>query len=302
MNLQENLRDCRLCPRECGVDREAGQKGYCGAGSRVRLYRSGPHHGEEPPVSGYAGSGTVFFSRCTLRCIYCQNYPWSQQAGGRVIGNGELGDIFANLADAGSHNINLVSPTPWLPMIEEAFGRGKSLPGGIPVVYNTSGYEKVETLGKIESFVDVYLTDLRYSDAGSAEEGSGASDYPAVARAAFKEMWRQKGALEVDSRGIARKGVICRLLVLPGREKEAIDNLRWLANEFDSRPAVSVMSQYMPAYKASDRDGWNRRVDPGAYGRVVDFFESCGFEQGWLQEFDDTPEELVGFNMKSGTE
>ncbi len=302
MNLQENLRDCRLCPRECGVDREAGQRGYCGAGSKVRLYRAGAHHGEEPPISGSAGSGTVFFSRCTLKCIYCQNYPWSQEGRGRLVGNGELGNIFAELAEAGCHNINLVSPTPWLPMIERALDQGKFLLRGIPVVYNTSGYEKVETLRKIENFVDIYLADLRYADFRSAEEGSAAPDYPAVARTAFKEMWRQKGMLELDSRGVARKGVICRLLVLPGREKEAIDNLRWLAEEFDSLPAVSVMAQYTPAYKAADMQGWNRQITAGAYGRVAGFFESCSFEQGWLQELDGVSEELVGFNMKSGTE
>ncbi len=301
MSLWENLRDCRLCPHECGVDREAGQRGYCGAGDRVRLYRAGPHHGEEPPLSGSAGSGTVFFSRCTLKCIYCQNYPWSQESRGRLIGNRELGNIFANLVDAGCHNINLVSPTPWLPMIEKILEQGEPLLRGIPVVYNTSGFEKVETLRQIEDFVDIYLTDLRYACAGSAEEGSGSADYPAVARAAFKEMWRQKGTLEIDSRGIARKGVICRLLVLPGREQEAIENLRWLAEKFNSLPAVSVMAQYTPAYKAADMTGWNRRITATSYARVADFFESCAFQQGWLQEIDNTTDDLVGFNMKSGT-
>ncbi len=289
---------CFLCPRKCGVDRRAGAVGYCRAGGRVQIYRHGLHHGEEPPVSGTRGSGTVFFSRCTLRCVFCQNHPWSQGGEGREYEVGELAEVLAGLAEAGAHNWNLVSPTPWLPWILEAVdsvaGRGVTL----PVVYNTSGFERVDVLRELAGRVQVYLTDLRYAQPETALAGSGHAGYVEAARVALEEMWRQVGPLEMDGEGIARRGTICRLLVLPGLAEEAVANLEWLAATVGTEISVSVMSQYTPAFRAVGRDPWGRRPTAEEYEVVVAAVERLGFERGWVQDYETpTADELVGFKM-----
>lgn len=267
----------------------------------MEVFRHGPHHGEEPPVSGTRGSGTVFFGRCTMRCIYCQNYPWSQDGAGTEHTVGELADMLASLHRAGCHNWNLVSPTPWLPWIAEAAGTLLKSGIALPFVYNTSGFERTETLEKYAGIADVFLTDLRYADPESAAEGSGTGTYVDAARDAFLWMWRRRGALKVDGDGIAVSGVICRILVLPGREKEAVANLRWLADTVGTGVAVSLMAQYTPAYKATEREPWNRRPTQAEYESVRDELEKLGFENGWVQEYEaDTPDELIGYRMPAG--
>ena len=267
----------------------------------VEVFRHGPHHGEEPPVTGTNGSGTVFFSRCTLKCLYCQNYPWSQEGQGTLTDVDGLAEMLSELARVGCHNWNFVSPTPWLPWIYEAWERVTTAGTRLPVVYNTSGFEHRETLRAVEGWVDVYLTDLRYADAGSSQAGSDASGYVETARAALLEMWRQTGPLKMDAKGIARRGTICRLLVLPGRADEAVANLEWLAESVGTTIPVSVMSQYTPAYRARDIVPWNRRPTAAEYGRVVETMERLGFTEGWVQEYEaPSPENLVGFNMRPG--
>jgi putative pyruvate formate lyase activating enzyme len=294
-----SLARCRLCPRQCGVNRAAGERGYCQAGNQLEIYRYGLHDGEEPPISGTRGSGTVFFSRCTLRCIYCQNYPWSQAGAGRVCAAGELSTILRSLRAQGAHNWNLVSPTPWLPWIGEALEVARSVGVARPVVYNTSGFESQETLAALAGWVAVYLTDLRYATPESAGAGSGNADYVAVSRAALLEMWRQTGPLVVDERGIAERGTICRLLVLPGRASEAAANLRWLAAHVGTSIAVSVMAQYTPAHKAVAVEPWNRRVAQAEYAEVVEEAERLGFTAGWIQDYGSpAPDSLVGFKMQ----
>jgi len=289
---------CWLCPRECGVNRRGGERGYCRAGEAVEVYRHGLHHGEEPPISGDRGSGTVFFSRCTLRCLYCQNYPWSQEGEGRAYTPAELTGVFTGLAEAGAHNWNLVSPTPWLPWVWEALAAAEARGTRLPVVYNTSGFEHPEVLREIGGRVAVYLTDLRYAKPETALAGSGHAGYAEAARAALREMWRQTGPLVTDDAGIGVRGTICRLLVLPGLAEEAVANLEWLAETVGTRMAVSVMAQYTPAFRAVGRDPWGRRPTAEEYGRVVEAVERLGFDQGWVQEYESpTPEELVGFNM-----
>ncbi len=292
------LTACKLCPHRCGVNRLDGQVGYCRAGGDVALYRYGPHRGEEPPISGSGGSGTVFFSRCTLRCIYCQNYPWSQEGAGRHYTTEQLSSVFNELAAAGCHNLNLVSPTPWLPQVAEALDGTDSAGQQLPVVYNTSGYEREETLAWFGARVSVYLTDLRYSEPQSATEGSGRSDYVDVARAALQQMWAMRGALEVDENDVAVSGVICRILVLPGREAEAIDNLRWIADTLGTDISISLMSQYRPAYRATLAGGcWGRPLLRKEYERVCEEMMDLGFDRGWMQEFEETQEELIGYHM-----
>lgn len=292
---------CSLCPRRCGVNRTDGRKGYCGAGNRLEIFRYGPHHGEEPPVSGSRGSGTVFFSRCTLRCIYCQNYPWSQCGQGQEYTVDAFADALKKLADMGCHNWNLVSPTPWLPLISEAVTLARRNRVSLPIVYNTSGYERPEMLDRYGDLADIYLPDLRYSETASAKEGSDAGNYVVAARDALLAMWRRAGPLELDGNGVARKGVICRILVLPGRANEAVENLRWLADNLGDGVGISVMCQYTPAHLAPARPPWNRRVTAEEYGKVIDIFEKIGFANGWIQDYEETvPSELIGFKMKPG--
>lgn len=266
----------------------------------MEVYRWGPHFGEEPPLAGERGSGTVFFGRCTLRCIYCQNYPWSQQGEGRPCGVGELADKFRSLRQAGCHNWNLVSPTPWLPHIREALSLARRDGAALPVVSNTSGYERVETLKAFEGLVDIFLTDLRYAREESGREGSGVSDYVTVARQALLEMWRQAGPLRVDDRGVAQAGTICRLLILPGRADEVVQNLRWLAQNAGTGIAVSVMAQYVPAHRAAGGPApWNRRITEEEYASVAEAVEALDFDQGWVQEFEgNAAADLVGYHMK----
>jgi putative pyruvate formate lyase activating enzyme len=274
--------------------------GYCRAGAEPEVFRYGPHPGEEPPVSGTRGSGTLFFSRCTLRCLYCQNYPWSQNGEGERMSVAGLAAAMRSLRDRGCHNWNLVSPTPWLPLIRAALDEV----GGrrISFVYNTSGFERVETIEAFGELADVFLTDLRYARAESAAEGSGEASYATVAREALRAMWRMRGPLALDDEGVAERGTICRLLVLPGRADEAVENLRWLAENVGTGIAVSVMSQYWPAHRAMDRGApWNRRVTAEEYGKVCETVESLGFDQGWVQDYEDQPAgDLLGFRMPRG--
>lgn len=297
--FSSSLEYCLLCPRQCGANRHKGQKGYCRAGNRVEVYRFGPHHGEEPPISGTRGSGTVFFSRCTLRCVYCQNYPWSQEGEGREYSREGLAGVFRQLAQAGCHNWNLVSPTPWLPACHEAWSDVMSEGVRLPLVYNTSGFENLETLRALEGWVDVYLTDLRYACAESAAEGSGSRDYVEVARRALQEMLRQTGPMQVDGAGLATRGTICRLLVLPGRAAEAVANLEWMAETVGTDVPVSVMAQYTPAYRALEMEPWKRRPTEDEYGSVVEAVDRLGFTAGWVQEYETpSPDSLVGFKMR----
>jgi len=297
---------CFLCPRRCGVDRAAGRRGFCGAGDRLEIYRYGPHHGEEPPISAARGSGTVFFSRCTLSCLYCQNYPWSQQGRGEIYTVAEFAEALADLARRGCHNWNLVSPTPWLPFIRESLAIAADAGFRLPVVYNTSGYEREEIIDGLGDLVDVYLSDLRYSSATAAAEGSGCADYAQTARRAFRRMWRQKGPLRTNSEGAAVGGTICRLLILPGRAREAVENLRWLADNIGAEVAVSVMAQYTPAHRAARGDcgeDWGRRITLEEYEKVCSAVEELGFLEGWIQDFEETsPANLLGYQMQPGRE
>lgn len=292
---------CELCPRRCGVDRAAGERGWCGAGDRVEIFRYGSHHGEEPPISGTRGSGTVFFSRCTMRCVYCQNYPWSQENAGATYSVEQLADLLAALHTAGCHNWNLVSPTPWLPWIAAAAAQLRKAGVSLPFVYNTSGFERIETLEAYAGVADVFLTDLRYAERTSAQKGSETPAYVETARNALQWMWKKRGALRVDANGMAVAGVICRILVLPERQDEAIENLRWLAKTVGTGVSVSLMAQYTPAYKALALPGWNRRPGKAAYEAVRDELERLGFEQGWAQDYEaETPDELIGYRMPAG--
>ena len=293
---------CTLCPRQCSADRAAGQLGFCKAGAVTKLFRWGAHLGEEPPISGTKGSGTLFFSHCTLACLYCQNYTWSQEHRGSVYDAAGLATIMADLASQGCHNWNLVSPTPWLPFIKAAADIVKRLGFNLPFVYNTSGFERMEVVSDYRGLLDVVLTDLRYADPRTAAEASGNGDYVRQARDFVEWAWRNVGELECDGDGIARRGVICRLLVLPGRANEAIANLEWLAANLGTEIPISLMAQYTPVYKAASLAGWDRKVSREEYGLVTDRLESLGFENGWVQDLEESAQtgDLLGCAMPEG--
>jgi len=293
------LSKCELCPRRCGVDRTSGKTGFCKGGGVAEVFRYAAHPGEEPPISGINGSGTIFFSRCTLKCVYCQNFPWSQEGKGGRYGAEELARVFEELREVGCHNWNVVSPTPWLPMIRTAVAAAKRSGKSLPLVYNTSGFENPEILEEFRDVANVYLTDLRYSNEESAQEGSGSSLYVKFARAALEKMWKLAGPLKTNEDGVAVSGTICRMLVLPGRANEAIDNLRWMAETIGNEISLSLMAQYLPLYKAGSLESWNRRITLEEYTMVCEEAERLGFSEGWIQEFGGAaPSHLIGHEMK----
>ena len=281
---------CELCPRRCGR-----RPGFCGAGDSPRVFRWGPHFGEEPPLTGTRGSGCVFFSRCTMKCLYCQNSPWSWKGEGVDKTIPELTQIFRDLALKDKvENWNLVSPTPYLPYVREAvrplFKEGIRL----PFVWNSSGYERVETLEEYADLCDWALFDLRYASDATAIAASQAPGYVAASRAAVK--WAYNRSLITH-----RSSLIVRLLVLPGHAEEAIENLAWLATEVSNEVAISVMAQYTPAYKALETPPFDRSVTEEEYESVTEAAADFGFENGWIQGYaaSDPKLALLGENMSA---
>lgn len=266
-----------------------------------RVFRHGPHFGEEPPLSGEKGSGAVFFSHCTLRCVYCQNYPWSQLHQGDDLSLPGLTAIFGELAAQGCHNWNLVSPTPWLPQIRAALTPLIQAGIRLPIIYNTSGFEAPETLALYTDLTDIALIDLRYALESTAREASDGAGYIAAARNSMLWFWKHLGPLQTDARGVAQRGTICRLLVLPGHADETVENLTWLASRIGTQIHVSVMSQYTPVYHAGASTAWNRKPTKEEYRLVTEAVETLGFENGWVQEYDaESPADLLGCAMSAG--
>jgi putative pyruvate formate lyase activating enzyme len=272
-----------MCPRACGADRTAGELGFCASGPDAVVARAAPHYWEEPCISGSRGSGTVFFSGCSLRCVYCQNRAISSGGVGKTLSPAELRDLFLRLAASGVHNINLVTPTHFSEAIAEALEE----PVGVPVVYNCGGYESVETLKMLEGKIDVYLTDMKYSDAGAAAKLSGAPDYFDVARAAVREMARQVGGYVIDDEGIMTRGLIVRHLILPGYGENTRGVLRWFADEFAGRHVkLSLMSQYFPPEDAAALGAPDRRLTPEEYAEATELCRELGITDGYFQELD----------------
>ncbi len=285
--LEARLAACDLCPRECGDNRLAGERGFCRTGSRPQVASVCSHHGEEPAISGSRGSGTVFFAGCNLRCLYCQNHQISQdEAVARAPGvdcRSLAGDLLHLQDGLGCHNVNFVSPSHFVPQmvrtIVEAAGMGFQL----PLVYNTSSYDSVATLKALDGVVDIYLADLRYASNRRAWQLSRAPSYRTHARAAIAEMYRQVGRLETDGDGVARSGLIVRLLVLPDGLAGSRESLTWLATEVSPEVTVSIMSQYQPAHRASRVPSLRRTITRAEYDEVVDLLDTLGMENGWVQ-------------------
>ena len=290
---------CTLCPRACGADRAAGQAGYCGADGRLLVARAALHHWEEPCLSGSPddarGSGTVFFTHCALRCCYCQNYPISQQGVGKAIPTARLAEIFLRLQRDGARNLNLVTATQYLPFVVEALDAARAAGLTLPVVYNTGGYETVETVRALAGYVDVWLTDFKYASPALAAELSAAPDYPAVAEAALRQMLAQTGAPVYDGEGFLQRGVIVRHLALPGQGQDSRAVLHTLARlraETGMPFVPSLMSQFTPFYKAAEH-GLGRRITTYEYRRVVDEAIRLGLTEGYMQEKNSAREEYT---------
>ncbi len=291
--LLERIRDgyrrlsaCDLCPHRCRVNRIKGELGVCQSGFKPRIASANLHRGEEPPISGSKGSGTIFFTGCTLRCLFCQNFPISQQNNGDTISTAELARRMLQLQKRAAHNINLVTPTHWLPQILAALWLAIPQGFNLPIVWNTSGYETVDALQLLDGIVSIYLPDMKYSDDAQAVELSVAPGYAEVNRLAVQEMLRQVGHLQVDDKGIATQGLIIRHLVLPQGRAGSVETLPWIAENLGQETNIALMSQYFPAWQAVGWDGINRGLTHDEYDLAVEALEDAGLENGWVQELD----------------
>ncbi|MFZ5988621.1 MAG: radical SAM protein, partial [Bacillota bacterium] len=288
--MDQKLTKCKSCPRQCNIDRSL-YKGACGMGGLVKVAKAFLHKWEEPCISGTNGSGTVFFSGCNLRCVYCQNYAISQQHFGKEITPKELSEIYIRLQEMGAHNINLVTPSHFIPQIRESILSAKSLK--IPVIYNSNGYDNIDGLKMIEGLVDVFLPDLKYFTDETAVRYSRADNYFEVSSAAVMEMYRQVGTPVFDENGIIKKGLVIRHLILPGLVNESIKILDFIKNNFPDDVYVSLMSQYTPCYKAEDYPEISRRIIRREYERVLNHFFKLGLKNGYIQERDSAKKEYI---------
>jgi putative pyruvate formate lyase activating enzyme len=283
VGLRDMLRSCRLCGHACEVDRLSGQLGKCRTSAEAWVSSHNDHHGEEPPISGSRGSGTIFFTNCSLRCVFCQNYPISQLGNGKPASAETIAGYMLALQERGCHNINWVTPTHVVPQAVEgvllAARRGLTL----PIVYNSSGYDSVEMVRLLDGIVDIYMPDLKYGDDEAAEKFSSAPGYFAVATAAIREMHRQVGELQFDDDGVAVRGLIVRHLVLPENVSRTDLALRFLAHEISPDTFVSIMNQFFPAHRAPASPPLNRPLQSGEYDQAVDWAEELDLVNGWIQ-------------------
>lgn len=283
MNKYEN---CLLCPRKCGINRSTGQTGVCGVSSEIKVARAALHYWEEPCISGKRGSGAVFFSGCSLHCVFCQNREISDGKAGKVISKERLSDIFMELAVKGANNINLVTPGQYIPDIVWAVNDAKSRGMKLPIIYNTSGYENVTELKLLEGIVDVYLPDFKYMDSTLSAMYSRAKDYPSVAKQALSEMVRQQPDVVIDdATGLIQKGVIVRQLLLPGHVNDAKAVLKYLYDTYHDHVYISMMSQFTPI-ALKDYQEINRTVTRREYERLVDYALKIGITNAFIQEGD----------------
>jgi len=286
--LRERLRSCTLCPRECRVNRLEGETGFCGLGAGAVLARALPHFGEEPPISGTGGAGTLFLTSCNLRCPFCQNYQISRERRGEPVDREALAGRMLELALRGCHNIELVTPTPQLPAVLEALLAACEWGLNLPLVYNCGGYEKADVIALLDGIVDVWLPDFKYGTERDALAFSAPADYAERALEAIAEMIRQAGERLQTAGGIARRGVIIRHLVLPGRVQNSIDAVRLIAERLSKKVPLSLMAQYTPTPAVAGDPLLGRRVTRGEYDEVVDFALDLGFENLFIQEVDES--------------
>ncbi|UCD54882.1 MAG: radical SAM protein [Candidatus Omnitrophota bacterium] len=312
-SLKKLANPCRLCIHKCSVDRAKGEAGFCRATAKPAVYSYSPHYGEEPPLSmptgrpacpvgrqpgPGGGSGTIFFTHCNMKCIYCQNYAFSQETDFEEIETEELAQRMLELQRQGCYNINLVSPTHYAYQIVESLQIAIKKSLNIPIVYNTGGYDNIELIKLLDGIVDIYLPDMRYCRDAMALKYSSAKDYTANNRLIIKEMFRQVGILKLNREGVAKKGMIVRLLILPNNISGIIETLKFLKEEVSKDIYLSVMSQYHPTYKAEEYPEMARRINKKEYKEVIDEVEKLGFTNGWIQGFITEPGHFLGTNIK----
>ena len=289
----ELLQKCEICPHKCKIDRTKNQVGRCKSKDTVKVALASIHNFEEPCISGRNGSGTVFFSNCNLSCEFCQNYEISQQGLGKEISIERLAEIFIEQQLRGADNINLVSPTSYAAQIIEAIKIAKNNGLKIPIIYNTNGYENVETLKLLEGYIDVYLPDLKYAENDLAKKYSKIENYFEIATSAIKEMYRQAGENEYDENGIIKKGIIIRHLILPNHTENSKKVLKWIAENMPKNITVSVMAQYFPTYKAKEIKDINRKITKYEYQKIENYLYSLDLENGYIQEMGNNEEIYV---------
>ncbi|MCR1970799.1 radical SAM protein [Clostridium cochlearium] len=287
------LNQCRLCPRECNVNRLTGEVGYCGASEKLMVSRAALHFWEEPCVSGENGSGTVFFSNCNLKCVFCQNHCISQENLGIEISIERLSEIFLELEENGANNINLVTPTHYAPQIIEALKLSKASGLNIPILYNSNGYDSLDTLKALDGYIDVYLPDLKYYNSKYSLKYSMAKDYFEKASIAIEEMYRQVRKPVFDENGIIKKGVIIRHLMLPGLLFDSKKILDYIHKTFGDNVYISLMNQYTPMFKASNYPEINRKLNEKHYDAIIDYALDLGIKNAFIQENGTSSEEFI---------
>lgn len=283
-------KQCTLCPHKCKVDRNINI-GRCKAGDKIEIGGASLHKFEEPCISGKNGSGTVFFSKCNLNCVFCQNYEISNLGNGKKIEIEELSNIFLKQQEKNAENINLVSPTIYADKIVEAIKIAKEKGLKIPIIYNTNGYENIETLKKLDGYIDVYLPDLKYYYEELAIKYSKVQNYFKIAIEAIKEMYRQVGSPKFDENGMIKKGLIIRHLVLPNNLENSKKVLKWIKENIDEKVYVSIMTQYFPTYKAQEYQEINRKINKKEYVEIENYIYDLGIENGYMQDFSEENEE-----------
>lgn len=282
--LYKLMEKCSVCPRNCGVNRLNGEVGFCKSANEIKVASINLHTGEEPPISANNGSGTIFFSNCSLSCVFCQNYPISQLGNGYLLTPEQLADKMIELQVKGAHNINFVTPTHMYPMMAESvfISRQKGLK--IPILSNCSGYESVEVLELMEDFIDIYMPDMKYSSNENSKKYSKVDNYTEINQLAIKEMFRQKGELSFNNEGVAQKGLLIRHLVLPNNISGSKKIFDFISSEISKDTFVSVMAQYHTANKSDKIEELNRKITEQEYDAVVDYFYEVGLHNGWVQE------------------
>lgn len=293
--MREELEKCTICPHKCGINRNKGKIGRCKATDKVKVALYSVHDFEEPCISGKKGSGTVFFSNCNMNCVYCQNYEISQMGKGKEISIEELASIFIKQQEKLVENINLVTPTSYVPQIIEAIKIARSKGLKIPIVYNTNSYETVETLKKLEGYVDIYLPDLKYVENKLGITYSHVDNYFEIATKAINEMYRQVGAPKINDEGVIEKGMLIRHLVLPNNIDNSKKVLKWIKSNIDENVYVSIMAQYFPTYKAKEDESLhiNRKISKKEYEEVENYVFELNIENGYIQDLGEHEEEYV---------
>ena len=289
----QQLTTCILCPHNCKINRQEGKKGRCKATNKVQIALYSIHKYEEPCISGQNGSGTIFFSNCNLNCIFCQNYEISQEGKGKKISIEELAKILLTQQERKAENINLVTPTSYVPQIIEAIKIAKNKGLKIPIVYNTNSYENIETIKMLKGYIDIYLPDLKYADNLLAKKLSNISNYFETATQAIQEMYKQVGKPELNENGVMQKGMIIRHLVLPNYIENSKNVLNWIHENLPKEVYVSIMAQYFPTYKAKEDEKLNRKLTQEEWNEILKYIETIEIENGYIQELGEHEEEYV---------